>query len=181
MMESEEILYPDEGNSVIQEFIRDKVKYPESFKSGISSRDEMYLYALNNAKGDRAEAARRYYRNGSRIMDAVRDIIVRYRGGFDRLDSFLDFACGYGRLTRFLIQEMPAARIWVSDIDAAAVKFQIGQFGVNGIVSTSNPQDYHPTDRFDVILASSFFSHVPEKTFASWLQKLYSLLLIMDY
>ena len=176
MMESEGILYPDEGNSVIQEFIREKVKYPESFKSGISVRDEMYLYALNNAKGDRAEAGLRYYRNGSRIMDVVRDIIVRYRGGCDRLDSFLDFACGYGRLTRFGIQEMPPAKIWVSDIDAAAVKFQIGQFGVNGIVSTTNPQDYHPTDRFDVILASSFFSHVPEKTFAGWLQKLYSLL-----
>ncbi|MGK7901080.1 MAG: methyltransferase [Hormoscilla sp.] len=176
MMESEGILYPDEGNSVIQEFIREKVKDPEAFKSGISSRDEMYLYALNNAKGDRAEAGLRYYRNGSRIMDVVREIIVRYRGGCDRLESFLDFACGYGRLTRFGIQEMPPAKIWVSDIDAAAVKFQIGQFGVNGIVSTTNPQDYHPTDRFDVILASSFFSHVPEKTFASWLQKLYSLL-----
>jgi len=176
MMQSEEILYPDETYPDIQEFIRDRVKYPESFKSGISSRDEMYLYSLNNAKGDRAEAARRYYRNGSRIMDAVREIIVRYRGGFDRLESFLDFACGYGPLTRFTIQEMPAARIWVSDIDAAAVKFQIAQFGVNGIVSTTNPQDYHPTDRFDAILASSFFSHVPEKTFASWLRKLYSLL-----
>ncbi len=176
MMESEGILYPDESNLVIQEFIREKVKYPGSFKSGISIRDEMYLYALNNAKGDREEATRRYYRNGRRIMDAVQDLIGEYRGGFDRLDSFLDFACGYGRLTRFLIQEMPPARIWVSDIDAAAVKFQIAKFGVNGIVSTTNPQDYHPQDRFDVILASSFFSHVPEKPFANWLQKLYSLL-----
>lgn len=176
MIESEGILYPDESDVVIQDFISKKVKYPDKFNWGISIRDEMYLYALNNAKGDRAEAGMRYYRNGSRIMDAVREIILGYRGGCDRLDSFLDFACGYGRLTRFAIQEMLAAKIWVSDIDAAAVKFQIGQFGVNGIVSTTNPQDYHPQMQFDVILASSFFSHVPEKLFASWLEKLYSLL-----
>jgi len=136
----------------------------------------MYLYALNNAKGDRIEAGMRYYRNGRRIMDAVRDIIGGYWGGFDRLNSFLDFACGYGRLTRFLIQEMPAARIWVSDIDAAAVKFQIAQFRVNGIVSTTNPEEYYSDRRFDAIVASSFFSHIPEKTFTMWLQKLYSLL-----
>ncbi|MBO1350584.1 MAG: class I SAM-dependent methyltransferase [Hormoscilla sp. GUM202] len=171
----QDVLYPDKIHPAIQELIRDRVKYPESFNSGISSWDEIYQHELKSVKGDRVEAGMRYYRNGSMIMDAVRELIMKYRGGFDRLDSFLDFACGYGRSTRFPIQEMPASHIWVSDIDATAVKFQMAQFGVNGIVSTTNPEEYNSDRRFDVIVASSFFSHIPEKTFTKWMQKLYSL------
>lgn len=163
-------------NPVLQAFIQDQTKSPQTFKADICEEDEMYLYSVQNLKGDSERARVRYYSLGRRIRDAVKQVVDWHFQGFENVSSFLDFASGYGRLTRFLIQEMPAEKVWVSDIYAGAVKFQTEYFGVQGIVSTSQPENYQVEKKFDCILASSFFSHMPEKTFANWLQTLYDLL-----
>ncbi|MEG4808502.1 methyltransferase domain-containing protein [Microcoleus sp. F8-D3] len=163
-------------NPVIKAFIQDQTKFPEKFKLNICEDDEMYLFSLNNVKDDRDRALVRYYSIGRRILDTVKQVVDWHFGSFENVPSFLDFACGYGRFTRFLIQEMPPERIWVSDIYANAVKFQTEYFGVSGIVSTGKPENYLIDRKFDCILANSFFSHMPERTFTSWLQNLYDLL-----
>ncbi|MEG4209544.1 methyltransferase [Microcoleus sp. S13_B4] len=163
-------------NPVIKAFIQDQTKFPENFKLNICEDDEMYLFSLNNVKDDRDRALVRYYSIGRRILDTVKQVVEWHFGSFEKVPSFLDFACGYGRFTRFLIQEIPPERIWVSDIYANAVKFQTEYLGVNGIVSTGKPENYLIDRKFDCILANSFFSHMPERTFTSWLQNLYDLL-----
>ncbi|MEG4421593.1 methyltransferase [Microcoleus sp. LAD1_D5] len=163
-------------NPVIKAFIQDQAKFPENFKLNICEDDEMYLFSLNNVKDDRDRALVRYYSIGRRILDTVKQVVEWHFGSFEKVPSFLDFACGYGRFTRFLIQEIPPERIWVSDIYANAVKFQTEYLGVNGIVSTGKPENYLIDRKFDCILANSFFSHMPERTFTSWLQNLYDLL-----
>ncbi|MEG4270258.1 MULTISPECIES: methyltransferase [unclassified Microcoleus] len=163
-------------NPVIKAFIQDQTKFPENFKLNICEDDEMYLFSLNNVKDDRDRALVRYYAIGRRILDTVKQVVEWHFGSFENVPSFLDFACGYGRFTRFLIQEIPPERIWVSDIYANAVKFQTEYFGVSGIVSTGKPENYLIDRKFDCILANSFFSHMPERTFTSWLQNLYDLL-----
>ncbi|MEG4489428.1 methyltransferase [Microcoleus sp. D2_18a_B4] len=163
-------------NPVIKAFIQDQAKFPENFKLNICEDDEMYLFSLNNVKDDRERAWVRYYSIGRRILDTVKQVVEWHFGSFENVPSFLDFACGYGRFTRFLIQEIPPERIWVSDIYANAVKFQTEYLGVNGIVSTGKPENYLIERKFDCILANSFFSHMPERTFTSWLQNLYDLL-----
>ncbi|MEG4533683.1 methyltransferase [Microcoleus sp. D2_18a_D3] len=163
-------------NPVIKAFIQDQAKFPENFKLHICEDDEMYLFSLNNVQDDRERAWVRYYSIGRRILDTVKQVVEWHFGSFENVPSFLDFACGYGRFTRFLIQEIPPERIWVSDIYANAVKFQTEYLGVNGIVSTGKPENYLIDRKFDCILANSFFSHMPERTFTSWLQNLYDLL-----
>ncbi|MEG4816856.1 methyltransferase [Microcoleus sp. K5-D4] len=163
-------------NPVIKAFIQDQTKFPENFKLNICQDDEMYLFSLNNVKDDRDRALVRYYSIGRRILDTVKQVVEWHFGSFENVPSFLDFACGYGRFTRFLVQEMPPERIWVSDIYANAVKFQTEYLGVSGIVSTGKPENYLIDRKFDCILANSFFSHMPERTFTSWLQNLYNLL-----
>lgn len=163
-------------NPAIQALIRDRAKLPEDFKLHICEDDEMYLFSLSNVKDDSARALVRYYSLGRRILDTVKQVVDWHFGSFENVPSFLDFACGYGRFTRFLIQEMPPERVWVSDIYANAVKFQTEYFGVNGIVSTGQPENYLIDRKFDCILANSFFSHMPERTFTNWLQNLYNLL-----
>src|SRR6476469_5265198 len=163
-------------NPVIKAFIREQAKFPEDFKLNIFEDDDMYLFSLNNVKDDRDRALVRYYSIGRRILDTVKQVVEWHFGSFENVPSFLDFACGYGRFTRFLIQEIPPERIWVSDIYANAVKFQTEYLGVNGIVSTGKPENYLIDRKFDCILANSFFSHMPERTFTSWLQNLYDLL-----
>ena len=163
-------------NPVIKALIREQTKFPEDFKLNICEDDEMYLFALGNVKHDRDRALVRYYSLGRRILDTIKQIVDWHFGGFENVPSFLDFACGYGRFTRFLIQEMPPEKIWVSDISTKAVKFQTEYLNVNGIISTGNPENYLVDRKFNCIVVNSFFSHIPEKTFSHWLQNLYNLL-----
>ncbi|EAW36152.1 bifunctional 2-polyprenyl-6-hydroxyphenol methylase/3-demethylubiquinol 3-O-methyltransferase UbiG [Lyngbya sp. PCC 8106] len=159
----------------LQTFIQDQVQFPLEFKSVINKQDEMYLFALQNHLIP--EKARiRYYFNGRRIFDAVRQVVQWKFKSFNPINSFLDFASGYGRFTRFLLQEIHPEKVWVSDIYTDAVKFQQDNFGVNGIISTVNPAEYSVDQKFDCILACSFFSHIPEKTFTLWMKTLYNLI-----
>lgn len=163
-------------NPVIKALIREQAKFPEDFQLNICEDDEMYLFALGNVKNDRDRALVRYYSLGRRILDTVKQIVDWHFGSFENVPSFLDFACGYGRFTRFLVQEMPPERIWVSDISTKAVKFQTEYLNVNGIVSTRNPENYLVDRKYDCIVVNSFFSHMPERTFTNWLQNLYNSL-----
>ncbi|HAT12646.1 MAG TPA: SAM-dependent methyltransferase [Microcoleaceae bacterium UBA11344] len=163
-------------NLAVKALIRDRAKFPADFKLKICEDDEMYLFSLSNVTDDSDRALVRYYSLGRSILDAVKQVVDWHFGSFENVQSFLDFACGYGRFTRFLIQEMPPDKIWASDIYANAVKFQTEYFGVNGIVSTGKPENYLIDRKFDCILANSFFSHMPERTFTNWLQNLYDLL-----
>ncbi|MEL7037039.1 MAG: class I SAM-dependent methyltransferase [Cyanobacteria bacterium J06592_8] len=159
----------------LQLFLQDQVPVPQTFNATINKQDEMYLFALQNHKFP--EKARiRYHFNGQRIFDAVRQVVQWKFQGFNSIHSFLDFASGYGRFTRFLLQELNPQQVWISDIYENAVKFQQDTFGVHGILSTVNPADYQLNQTFDCILACSFFSHIPEKTFTNWMKTLYNLL-----
>lgn len=97
-------------------------------------------------------------------------------GDVSNVGPILDFASGFGRMIRMLVVSVPPSNIWVSDIQADAVAFQQEQFGVHGIVSTTNPEDFEPGRTFNFISVASLFSHLPDRLFNRWLAKLYSLL-----
>lgn len=88
----------------------------------------------------------------------------------------LDFACGFGRLLRFLVHSVSPTQIWASDIQHEAVDFVSAQFGVNGIYSTAEPRAFQPDQKFDVIWVASLFSHLPANLFQEWLRTLTGLL-----
>lgn len=164
-----------ENNPIARAIIQTQAKVPDTFNVNIHANDEMFSY-LCNAYGNQEQALVKYFTSGREMLNAVTYIINWKFSHFQNVSAFLDFACGYGRFTRFLIQEFPARRVWVSDIDANAVQFQKEQFGVNGIVSFSRPEDYPVERKYDAIFVASLFSHLPEKLFVPWLEKLYSML-----
>ncbi|MGB3402641.1 MAG: class I SAM-dependent methyltransferase [Microcoleaceae cyanobacterium] len=169
------LIYPEILNPALQDFFQDQLSHPHQFNSIIHSTDEMYQVALLNQKTPQ-QAALRYYFNGKRIFDAVSQVIQWHFGDFNTVSSFLDFASGYGRFTRFLTQSISPDKIWISEIHPTAVAFQTQQFGVNGIPSYSQSDRFHTDRQFDAISAISLFSHLPEETFSLWLKKLYDLL-----
>lgn len=160
----------------INALIKEIAKNPENFKAGISEDDEMYLFSIDRNKDDINNALVAYFEIGRNIFDAAEQVIKWHFNGFSEVESFLDFACGYGRFTRFLIQEIHPSRIWASDVYRNAVRFQETYLGVNGFLSTGKPDEYQLNRKFDCILANSFFSHMPERTFSRWLENLYNLL-----
>jgi SAM-dependent methyltransferase len=87
----------------------------------------------------------------------------------------LDFGSGHGRLTRSLVHRIDPRRIWVSDIYPEAVAWQAETFGVNGLVSVTDPDRFGLRDAHDLVFVASVFSHLPDGLFQRWLRRLYDV------
>lgn len=117
-----------------------------------------------------------YYFRGARFPEHAIQQVARWRfGGLERVERLLDFAAGYGRVTRMLLRHLPPSRVTVTEINHEAVLFQRNEFGVDARLSTTEPEDFRCEQRFDLIYAGSLFTHLPERTFRKWIRKLWSL------
>jgi SAM-dependent methyltransferase len=140
----------------------------------IHPADEMLLWAADEDGAARARFE--YFRLGRDLAGTVQQITDwAFPGPRDEL-AVLEFASGYGRNLRHLVQLFDPARIVACDIDADAVAFDVQQFGVRGAVSTTAPEGLSIDERFDLVIVPSFFSHLPDATFGPWLRRLCSLL-----
>lgn len=166
---------PDETSPFVRAFLADRGIAPGSLDLAIDARDEMLGFLVQNLEGDRERALFGYFRSGLSIADSMLQIL-RWR--FRDLSGIrvLDFASGYGRITRFLLRDLAPEQVSVSDVYADGVRFQQERFGVHGIVSTVRPEDFRCGERFDAILVTSLFTHLPEERFIQWLRVLFGLL-----
>lgn len=140
--------------------------------TAIHDDDEMLAFAARSPRSDARRAKLEYYQTGFAAFAAL-DQVLRWAGKEWRaVSSMLDFASGYGRVTRFFAQAMPPDRIWVSDILPAAVPFQIGAFGVRGFASVAEPARLELPRRFDLATTISLFTHLPRRSFGPWLERL---------
>jgi len=145
---------------------------PRMVSALIDPRDEMFRYSVASLCGNEAAGRRLYLEKGRQIADAVLQIADRRPGGRESVAWLLDFASGYGRATRFLADAWRPETITVCDIQEAGVEFQRATFGVRAVVSAANPDDLSFDRRFDMVCASSFFTHVPPARFAAWFERL---------
>lgn len=176
LIEKKRHLVVPENDVLIRTAITEIVNNPSTFDPAICIEDEMYLFAKNYFKGDSDRAYIEYLKNGKQVMDFLEQVATWKFGGVSNIPKFLEFACGHGRVTRFLVQSLPANRIWGADIYPDAVEFQMERFGVNGILSTTTPEDYSNNQLYDFIFVASLFSHLPERTFRGWLKKMLQML-----
>jgi len=124
---------------------------------------------------DAALSVSQYFAVALQQYHTMRQISRRVFG--ERRDlRVLDFACGYGRLLRFLVHSLPKEQIWASDIQVDAVDYVRDRFGVHAVPSTAAPEDFELDRRFDMIWVASLFSHLPEPLFQRWLKRLSELL-----
>lgn len=148
-----------------------------AFCRPLPGADEMFFKAiLPNYEQDASIAAFKFTEATLRHFDTVRQIADGAFGGFGKLGSFLDFASGYGRLTRIMLQKLRPDQIHVADIYKDAVDWQRQAFGVAGTYSTPDPADLRHEARHDLIFVGSLFSHLPAELFHRWLATLHGLL-----
>ena len=166
----------DENSRFVRALLADQGIAPGAVPLDVDARDEMLEFLVGGCEGDRERGLFAYFRSGLSIADAMAQILRWRFGDLGRIERLLDFASGYGRVTRFLLRHVPAERLWVSDIYAGAVRFQEERFGVHGMVSTLRPEDLACAERFDAILVTSLFTHLPEDRFIGWLRRLLGLL-----
>lgn len=168
--------HPEDGSPLVRALLADLRLAPESIDLAIDERDEMLGFLTAAAEGDRERGLFQYFRTGASIADALLQALRWRFGEPGRIGKALDFASGYGRVTRFLVREIPPDRLRVADVYADGVRFQEERFGVRGMVSTIRPGDFRCDERFDAILVTSLFTHLPEERFREWLRVLLGLL-----
>ncbi len=155
-------------------------KYPARFLSAIDNHDDLLHYAFPLANEYPVfhyyRAAKMYFTGGDWNAAEVEHLLDE--AGFPLRDAgaFLEFAAGYGRLTRHFVQRLGPSRITVSDIDPAGVDFLRRRLGVNGFYSASEPEALHHPGRYDMIVVVSLFSHLPHDAWGTWLESLCRLL-----
>jgi SAM-dependent methyltransferase len=142
----------------------------------VHAEDEMLLHYLNLHGGNRDQSLVLYFDSGRRIWETMATILRWRFGELGAGFQLLDFASGYGRVTRFAVLDIPPESLWVADIYAGGVRFQEEAFGVHGLISHTDPERFACAETFDAVVVSSLFTHLPEATFRSWLRRLWGLL-----
>jgi SAM-dependent methyltransferase len=168
------LAYSNSSDSpIVQALCRDLIV--DDVNLNINSADEMLHFFLYAQGHGFEQAVAMYLDSGRRIWTTLRQIIAWRFGSLDWGGRILDFASGYGRLTRHIVAEVSKGTVWISDIYSEGVAFQEREFGVHGIVSTTDPRQFPIDILFDCVLVSSLFTHLPEHRFIDWLQCLGNL------
>jgi 2-polyprenyl-3-methyl-5-hydroxy-6-metoxy-1,4-benzoquinol methylase len=135
--------------------------------------DDYIFNTLYMLKGKNLESgARHYYLSGRTSAEKIRDIVALHRHmklPLDRLDmpiSILDFASGYGCVSRHMRNVFPNSNVVAMDIHEKAYYFNTENLGVKAAISRTQPEDVETFFEFDVVFALSFFSHIPKKGFS---------------
>lgn len=165
-------------NSDFQRFIEDLLlrKNAKHLFTEISPKDEMFANAILPGYQDELNISFfRYIESALGMFDVYQQLVETYFGDFANVNNVLDFGSGYGRLTRSLVQHLPAKNIWISDLYSDAMAWQEQVFGVNAVVSTKDPDQFPLDQSFSVVFVGSVFSHLPDELFQRWLRRLYHL------
>ncbi|HYH07380.1 MAG TPA: class I SAM-dependent methyltransferase [Thermoanaerobaculia bacterium] len=162
----------DEHHPMVDALLRTRVPRWEALNRAIDERDDMLDFAIQLFDYDFDRAVTNYFQNALDQFAVVRHV-ASWRGHPRRM---LDFASGYGRLTRLLVHEKLADEVTVSDILEGGMQFQAEQFGVRTILSQTTPEEFVAPEKYDLIFVASLFTHLPPSTFTRWLRRLAELL-----
>jgi SAM-dependent methyltransferase len=143
----------------------------------IHDDDLLLRFLLNHPAFPEPEHALAYYfSDGAESARKLNEILVRNtayppNGAY----SLLEFASGYGMVTRHLGRVLVGADIVSCDIHDQAVEFINNTLHSRAVGSRHVPEELSLEREFDVVFALSFFSHMPQSTFGRWLRALFSV------
>jgi hypothetical protein len=170
-MEAESLTIPNDIDCYCKDFAK-----PLQVVPYIHPQDFIYHFLINNPSFPSTKDAINYYFNdGSRSANMLSDLIYENLG-FQRTSNLklLEFASGYGCVTRHLSNHLSSAQVTSCDIHNNAVNFIRSHLSTDAIISQSSPEELIFEETYDIIFALSFFSHMPRKTWGQWIKKLYS-------
>jgi SAM-dependent methyltransferase len=102
-----------------------------------------------------------YFKPGASAMKIILDVlrIVDMR----EVRTICDFACGHGRVLRYLRAAFPDATIHAGDLNKDGVDFCAKTFGSIPFLSRDDFRDIELNESFDLIWVGSLFTHLSEK------------------
>ena len=157
--------------------IRETAAAPFNVNPEIHPEDFIFQFLLDHESYPTYEAAANtYFSDGRNSALKFKSLIEDVCPSNNSQLKILEFASGFGCVTRHLGQVLPNCDITVCDIHPAAVDFTQEKLGHKAILSKSKPEDLTIDEKFDIVFALSFFSHMPKATFRRWLNRLASFL-----
>ena len=144
--------------------------------AALHEEDYILRFLLENPSfKDRQSAIEYYFRDARNSAEQLSRIVFDELGFAKRPDfSILEFASGFGCVTRHLPAIMYPWNVVSSDIHVEANAFNAKNFGVQILQSTTSPDDFPGDRKFQIVFALSFFSHMPPSTWSRWLKTLWS-------
>lgn len=147
--------------------------------------DHIFNFLINNNSFDSVRNAVRYYfYDGRTSANNLFNILSQLRDTKPPTTpehaTMLEFASGYGCVTRHLAKVFPDIHITACDIHREAVHFIETKIGASAIESRTDPDQFmseYSFFKFNIVFALSFFSHMPRATWGRWLSALFSLVL----
>lgn len=139
-----------------------------NLNTAVHKNDMMFNYRLYQHYGDLQQSLYSYFWVGANLMQNLQALAEEHRL---KTQSLLDFGAGYGRVSRFWPHFFPTSHISVSDPKEEALDFQSSQFGYQSLKQSSDPESF-PSEKFDLILAVSVFTHLPQENFLKWFETL---------
>ncbi|MFN7960634.1 MAG: class I SAM-dependent methyltransferase [Thermoanaerobaculia bacterium] len=162
-------------NRPLSIFLEDQLSEGPPLDRVLSRADEMLDFSRGLYTGAMGLGLVEYFRSGLLAHQTLCRLLAWRFGSVAATPSLLDFASGFGRTTRFLVRELAPERIAITEIKADAVEFQRQRFGVQAYLTTTSPESLPEDRQFGAVFAASFFTHLPERTFRPWLERLYRL------
>ncbi len=154
------------------------LEYADHFQVSpdVHPADFLVRFLIDHPAFDTGRQAMKYYfEDGHTSAKKLETILGTICDFHEEPIDLLEFASGYGMVTRHLRHVKPSCRVTACDIHKAAVDFIRDTIGVNTVLSANDPNDFGVDSKFTVVFALSFFSHMPKRTFAMWLEKLFNL------
>jgi len=93
------------------------------------------------------------------------------------LSSIMDFACGFGRVSRILRAAFPGAQLSVCDISREAVDYCADKFEAEPVYSNESPSGVAVPRSYDLIWCGSLLTHLDSSEFTRFLDLFHSMLL----
>jgi SAM-dependent methyltransferase len=127
--------------------------------------DQMY-------RSDAPEHVRHYVEDARSAVENIEQSLGAVGRSFDDVRSCLDFACGYGRVTRWLVRALGPERVIAADLDRQAIRFCSHAFGTSTVRSPCDPARVAIRDSYDVVFVGSLLTHLPVSGCAAALRAL---------
>lgn len=136
----------------------------------IHPKCEMHSFA--RTRHDEESAFNYYFYSADYLIQRL--VAALSKLGVDPAElSLLDFACGYGRITRSFVHIFK--EVVVSDLEQEMLDFNHEHFGAEGFLSTVDPEEISGLAgrRFGVVFCFSLMTHLPLGLWSRWLRTLF--------
>lgn len=106
---------------------------------------------------------REAYRSSSKAhFQALSEDLAEAGQPWDQMGAFIDFGCGYGRVTRWLPSVLPKSAITACDVNREAVRWCEKEFGVNGL-TVKGDLSATQLGHYDGLFACSVLTHLSSR------------------